>query len=69
MGMEYNSSGSRFADMDLYYRNRKVSKNDKNIRKSKNETFKEIRDDLYDKLTPAAVKQLVKLEESISTGD
>ncbi len=32
MGLEYNESGKRFVDMDLYYRNRKVSKNDKNVR-------------------------------------
>ena len=66
MGMEYNSKGQRFADMDLYYRNRKVSKNDKNVRNSKNETYKEIREDLYRQLTQETIEQLKKLEDSIS---
>ncbi len=66
MGLEFNSRGKRFVDMDLYYRNRKVGKNDKNVRKSINEPRVEIRDELINRLTPQAQQELQKLENIIT---
>ncbi|MDX9800728.1 MAG: hypothetical protein RBT69_05255 [Spirochaetia bacterium] len=62
MGLEYNSSNKRFVDMDLYYRNRKISKNDKNVRKTKEESRMEIREELYKSLSNNALEQLRQLE-------
>ena len=66
MGLEYTASDSRFVDMDLYYRNRKVGKNDKNVRMHKNESRREIRDELINRLTPQAVESLKQLEDTIT---
>ena len=68
MGLEYTESDKRFVDMDLYYRNRKVGKNDKNVRKYKNESRREIRDELINLLTPRAKQQLKEQEAMIVEG-
>jgi len=65
MGLEYNRFGRRFVDMDLYYRNRKVNKNDKKVRRSRNESRKEIREDLFGRLTGKALDNLRILEAPI----
>ena len=62
MGLEFTRFGKRFVDMDLYYRNSKVSKNDKNVRKNKNETPMEFREDLIKRLSPQALEHLRQLE-------
>ena len=67
MGLEYNRLGKRFVDMDLYYRNRKVGKNDKNVRKTRSESRIELRDDLYRQLSPETMEQLRRLEAPIET--
>ena len=66
MGLEYTASDRRFADMDLYFRNRKVGKNDKNVRKYKNETRMEIRTELMTRLSPQAREELRELESMIA---
>jgi len=63
MGLEYDLRGRRFVDMDLYYRNRKVGKNDKRVRKARTETRPEIRDELYRSLSQDTLKYLQRLEE------
>ena len=66
MGLEYTASDRRFADMDLYYRNKKVGKNDKNVRKDKNETPLQIREELLNRLTPGALERLKQLDNMIT---
>jgi len=65
MGMEYSRQGRRFVDMDLYYRNRKVGKNDKNVRRTRTENRIELRDELYRRLSKDALAYLHELERPI----
>ncbi len=65
MGLEYNLHGRRFVDMDLYYRNRKVGKNDKDVRRTRTESRVELRDELYGRLSGEALEYLHELERPI----
>lgn len=65
MGLEYDGKGARFVDMDLYYRNRKVNKNDKGVRDRKTESHMGLRRDLYKRLSPETLLHLQELEDSL----
>ncbi len=65
MGLEYNRKGSRFVDMDLYYRNRKINKNDKGVRDYKVDTHQHLREELYARLTQETRDKLLALEANI----
>jgi hypothetical protein len=62
MALEADDEGKRFVDMDLYYRNRKVSKSDKSVRDAKREGRAELRRELLGRLTPDAVRGLREIE-------
>ena len=66
MGLEYNTKGRRFVDMDLYYRNRKINKNDKGVRNYKVDTPKHLRAELFEKLSRETVEKLLALESQLS---
>lgn len=66
MALEADDEGKRFVDMDLYYRNRKVSKSDKGVREAKKEGRKELRRELLGRLTADAVRGLREIEERLS---
>ncbi|MFO7729976.1 MAG: hypothetical protein R6V86_04330 [Spirochaetia bacterium] len=66
MGLEYNAKGRRFVDMDLYYRNRKVNKNDKGVRNYKVDTPQHLRGELYERLSRETVDKLLALESQLS---
>jgi hypothetical protein len=65
MALEADDEGKRFVDMDLYYRNRKVSKHDKDVRGARTESRKELRRELLGRLTPDAVRGLREIEARI----
>jgi hypothetical protein len=66
MGLETDDAGKRFVDMDLYYRNRKISKGDKGVRGAKGETRSDLRGELLSKLTPEAVRSLREIESGLA---
>ena len=66
MGLEANDEGKRFVDMDLYYRNRKISKSDKGVRASKTEGRPDFRRELLGRLTPDAVRELRQIEAQLA---
>jgi len=66
MGLEYNAKGKRFVDMDLYYRNRKINKNDKGVRNYKVDTPKHLRMELFARLSRETVDKLLALEAQLS---
>ncbi|MFP4010109.1 MAG: hypothetical protein ACLFUM_00265 [Spirochaetaceae bacterium] len=66
MGLEADENGRRIADMDLYYRNRKVSKGDKGVHREKNESRQAMRRELLSRLTPEAVRGLREIEAGLS---
>jgi hypothetical protein len=65
MALEYNEQGKRFVDMDLYYRNRKINKNDKGVRLEKGESQAGLREELFGRLSVNTVEELRKLELSL----
>lgn len=66
MALEYNERGKRFVDMDLYYRNRKINKNDKGVRLAKEESHAALRQELLERLSPEAVEALHTLEKQLT---
>jgi hypothetical protein len=69
MALEADDHGKRFVDMDLYYRNRKVSKSDKGVRSAKTEGRKELRRELLGRLTPDAVRGLREIEARLAESE
>ncbi|HDQ13721.1 MAG TPA: hypothetical protein ENN41_02770 [Sediminispirochaeta sp.] len=65
MGLEYDPKGRRFVDMDLYYRNRKINKNDKGVRDPKTDSYHSLRKELRARLSESALSYLDKLEISL----
>jgi hypothetical protein len=51
--------------MDLYYRNRKISKSDKGVRTSRTEGRLDFRRELLGRLTPDAVRELRQIEAEL----
>ncbi len=68
MALEYNERGKRFVDMDLYYRNRKIDKNDKTVRLAKGETYLQLREELLEQLSPETLEALKTLEKTLKEG-
>lgn len=72
LGLEYNEEGERLVDLDLYYRNKKVSwvsidKKRKNRKKrDKVEECKQYRKELFEKLPDTTIQKLLEIEEKIS---
>jgi hypothetical protein len=66
MGLEADDRGKRFVDMDLYYRNRKISRTDRGVRSPKTEGRTELRRELLARLTPDAVRGLREIEERLA---
>ena len=67
MALESDDEGKRFVDMDLYYRNRKISKADKGVRLAKGQGKKDLRRELLARLTPEAVRELRGIEASLAS--
>ncbi|MFO8064344.1 MAG: hypothetical protein R6V29_06885, partial [Spirochaetia bacterium] len=65
MALEADDQGKRFVDMDLYYRNRKISKSDKGVRLAKGQGKKDLRRELLGRLTPEAVRELRDIEAGL----
>ncbi|MDD3839990.1 MAG: hypothetical protein PHP06_05385 [Clostridia bacterium] len=66
MALECSSNGERFVDFDLYYRNRKISKNDKKVKVLNKKPRMEYRKELFDKLSDKTVNKLLKIEDYIA---
>ena len=67
MALEYNERGNRFVDMDIYYRNRKINKNDKGVRTEKGETRKDLRRELFERLSERAASEMMEIEASLKS--
>ncbi len=67
MGLEYDKNGHRLADMDVYYRNRKVDKNSiQGIRDVvMKQGFAPFREKLLEKLSPSAISKLEDIESKL----
>ena len=65
MGLEYDARGKRFVDMDLYFRNRKINKNDKGVRNAREDSFPQLRKELYARLSQETQDYLLQLEEQL----
>lgn len=65
MGLEADEAGHRFVDMDLYYRNRKISRSDRGVREAKSEGRTELRREMIGRLTPEAVRTLREIESRL----
>ncbi len=66
LGLEYDAQGKRFVDMDLYYRNRKIGKNDKGVRNAKEESHLTLRRELYARLSKETQDYLLQLEGQLT---
>lgn len=66
LGLEYDAKGKRFVDMDLYYRNRKIGKNDKGVRNAKVESHLMLRRELYARLSKETQDYLLQLEGQLT---
>ncbi|MFW6362029.1 MAG: hypothetical protein ACOC2R_09795 [Spirochaetota bacterium] len=65
LGLEYDAKGKRFVDMDLYFRNRKIGKNDKGVRDVKAESHLHLRQELYARLSQETQDYLLQLENQL----
>lgn len=68
MGLEYDDSSNRLVDMDLYYRNKKISWVDidkKKKKKSRKDEGAIYRRGITSRLSEKEVKKLLKLEEDL----
>jgi hypothetical protein len=65
MALEYNRKGKRFVDMDLYYRNRKINKNDKGVRIGKDESYQSLRKELFERLSSETRDAMAQLETQL----
>jgi hypothetical protein len=65
MALEYDDGGNRFVDMDLYYRNRKLNKNDKGVRPEKGSTRLDLRNRLLERLSERTIGELEEIEERL----
>ncbi len=65
MAIEFDERGERFVDMDLYYKNRKLNKNDKGVRFEKGTTRLEIRNRLWERLSERTREELEEIEDTL----
>ncbi len=69
VGLEYDERGRRLVDIDVYYRNRKISYNDKGVRRYAGETRLEIRRSLFERLSAEASGEIRGLERRLRASD
>jgi len=67
IGLEYNEQGERLVDIDLYYRNKKIERNNlEEMRKmGKEKGGIMFRKEMINKLSPQALEKLISLEKQI----
>lgn len=65
LGLEYAADGSRFVDMDLYYRSRKIewAAIAKKFALNRHKSGAHLRQELLDRLSPQTVQKLLALEK------
>lgn len=71
LGMEYDAKGSRFVDMDLYHRQKKIEWGAiaKRLPFGRQKSGLHYRNELHSRLSPETIKKLMELEKIIGEQD